>query len=432
MRLRRLLLPLLTGGLVLPALAQPNLPPMYSFGTLPNIRIHTSNAQMVSDFADLFFALETGERLSHFSRFEGVVGVYVDPNASQVLRRDAQNLVHLIRKKAGVKLSLSDDPKADIIVKLLAQSEISARAQGASCFVQPGHPQMGKTFTPLVSWSDVKTRSAATIYLPADGAPQLQRDCLHEELAQALGPLNDVYHAQGSVFNDDNINGILSDYDLLMLRVAYDANLTSGMDRRATMRRVVQLFDHLNPSGKTASRPRQYPSRRTWAAATARILQHGADATQIASYLSISKFGDGRDGLAYLLAARQTSHAPQDRIALLNQALEAFAPFPETTLYQANAHQDLAFAHLLSHNIQKAVYHSEKAHDLAISHHDAAVLANALMTRAIVKYKEGNIDQARKTRLDSIGWARYAFGDRAALKRWLTAMDAIMQKVDET
>jgi len=34
-------------------------------------------------------------------------------------------------------------------------------------------------------------------------SPQEVRDCLHEELAQALGPLNDLYRLPDSVFNDD-------------------------------------------------------------------------------------------------------------------------------------------------------------------------------------------------------------------------------------
>ena len=57
------------------------------------------------------------------------------------------------------------------------------------------------------------------------------RDCLHEELAQALGPLNDLYHLPDSVFNDDNIHTVLTGFDMLILRAAYAPELRTGMTR---------------------------------------------------------------------------------------------------------------------------------------------------------------------------------------------------------
>ena len=48
------------------------------------------------------------------------------------------------------------------------------------------------------------------VFLPGDVSPQEIRDCLHEELAQALGPVNDLYRLTDSVFNDDNFNTVLT------------------------------------------------------------------------------------------------------------------------------------------------------------------------------------------------------------------------------
>ena len=40
---------------------------------------------------------------------------------------------------------------------------------------------------------EITVRERAAVFIPADTSPQEVRDCLHEELAQALGPLNDLY-----------------------------------------------------------------------------------------------------------------------------------------------------------------------------------------------------------------------------------------------
>ena len=52
-----------------------------------------------------------------------------------------------------------------------------------------------------------------------------------KRLAQALGPLNDLYRLPDSVFNDDNIHTILTGFDMLILRTAYSPELRSGMTR---------------------------------------------------------------------------------------------------------------------------------------------------------------------------------------------------------
>ena len=57
-------------------------------------------------------------------------------------------------------------------------------------------------------------RKRVAIFIPVDISFQDVRDCLHEELAQALGPLNDLYRVSDSVYNDDNFHIILTSYDM--------------------------------------------------------------------------------------------------------------------------------------------------------------------------------------------------------------------------
>ena len=60
-----------------------------------------------------------------------------------------------------------------------------------------------------------RRRSAqAAIFLPLDTTPQDVRDCLNEEITQALGPANDLYRLPDSIWNDDNFHGMATPFDM--------------------------------------------------------------------------------------------------------------------------------------------------------------------------------------------------------------------------
>ncbi|WP_461308661.1 DUF2927 domain-containing protein, partial [Albidovulum sp.] len=60
--------------------------------------------------------------------------------------------------------------------------------------------------------------------------PKRMRDaCIHEELAQSLGLVNDSPRARPSIFNDNEEFALLTVQDELMLRMLYDPRLTVGM-----------------------------------------------------------------------------------------------------------------------------------------------------------------------------------------------------------
>ena len=40
------------------------------------------------------------------------------------------------------------------------------------------------------------------------------RDCLNEEITQALGPANDLYRLPDSIWNDDNFHGMATPFDM--------------------------------------------------------------------------------------------------------------------------------------------------------------------------------------------------------------------------
>ena len=79
-------------------------------------------------------------------------------------------------------------------------------------------------------WSDQETLGQAAIFLPLDTTPQDVRDCLHEEITQALGPANDLYRLPDSIWNDDNFHGMATPFDMLILRALYQPELAQRHD----------------------------------------------------------------------------------------------------------------------------------------------------------------------------------------------------------
>jgi Protein of unknown function (DUF2927) len=86
------------------------------------------------------------------------------------------------------------------------------------CFVLAGGPQ-GAPFDYI--------RGVALIRAEH---PDLVRDsCIHEEVAQGMGLLNDTPRARPSIFNDDDEFAFLTTHDELLLKMLYDPRLRTGM-----------------------------------------------------------------------------------------------------------------------------------------------------------------------------------------------------------
>ncbi len=108
--------------------------------------------------------------------------------------------------------------------------------------------------TAKLDWQQITRRNRVAIFVPSDTSPQEVRDCLHEEMAQALGPLNDLYRLPDSVFNDDNFQSVLTEFDMLMLRLHYAPDLATGMTEAEVAARLPALIARMNPSGAVSRR----------------------------------------------------------------------------------------------------------------------------------------------------------------------------------
>ncbi|MEO0991152.1 MAG: DUF2927 domain-containing protein, partial [Pseudomonadota bacterium] len=192
------------------------------------------NTQLSRDFLELSFQMESGRPLPVFTRFEGPVTVRVIGDIPSSLVPDLDRLILRLRDEAGIDVSrVARDSAANITIHAIPRKTLQRVVPHAACFVVPNAEGWTdfkqKRRTRLLDWTRLETRTQVAIFLPSDVSPQETRDCLHEELAQALGPLNDLYRLPGSVFNDDNFHRVLTEFDMLMLQVTYAPELYSGM-----------------------------------------------------------------------------------------------------------------------------------------------------------------------------------------------------------
>ncbi|MFW5881671.1 MAG: DUF2927 domain-containing protein, partial [Roseicyclus sp.] len=213
------------------------------------------NAEIAADFLDLAFLMESGRPIERMTRFEGPVGIAVNGAPPPTLPADLDALIDRLRREAGIDVARvpASDDGAQIRIETLPRARMQRVVPHAACFVVPRVGSWAE-FRRVrggreLDWTTLASRERVTVFIPSDVAPQEIRDCLHEEIAQALGPLNDLYRLPDSVFNDDNFHAVLTGFDMLILRLYYHPGLANGMTRAEVAARLPGLLAQLNPAG---------------------------------------------------------------------------------------------------------------------------------------------------------------------------------------
>ncbi len=285
--------------------------------TLPK-GVARSNADLAADFLDLTFELESGEKLSHLLRYETPVRVYLRSPALAAYRPDLAALLARLRTEAGIDIAETSDPAAaQIFIEAVPSAQITKVFPSAACFIVPGERDwkgfMHRRADARVRWPDQPTLEGAAIFLPLDTTPQDVRDCLHEEITQALGPADDLYRLPDSIWNDDNFHGMATPFDMTILRALYQPEFHSGMSREEAAAVLPKVLARVNPKGEGVARTARAPESRAWAKAIeaaldreaprARRLEAATLAAQIAAEMRPI---DHRLGVALLTLGRLT------------------------------------------------------------------------------------------------------------------------------
>jgi hypothetical protein len=407
------------------------LPPMKSFGPMRATPPTRSNRNIAANFLDLSFRLESGRELPVLTRFEGPVTVRVVGPAPATLSGDLDQLLARLRSEAGLPISrVPGSAEASITIEVITRAELQRAVPQAACFVVPRVSSWAEfrrdRRNPQLDWTTLRVRERMAVFVPADVAPQEVRDCLHEEVAQALGPLNDLYELTDSVFNDDNFHTVLTGFDMLILRATYAPELRSGMTRAEVAAVLPGVLARLNPRGEGVGFVPRPPTTRDWIdaietalgprTAPARRRDAAAEAVAIARSRG---WNDNRLGFSlYALGRLSLGAEPDLALASFLQARQIFARSAETAIHEAHVNMQLAAFALSAGQADFSLEVADASIPVVIRKQNAALLSSLLLVRAESLEALGQAAEAQAARVDSLGWARYGFGsDQEVLMR---------------
>lgn len=395
---------------------------MQGFGLRHAALPRRSNAGIAQDFLELSFFMESGRAVRAFSRFEGPVRVRLSGAVPRSAATDFDRLLARLRSEAGIDIHEVTGGEAEVTVEFLPRARIQATYDNVACFVAPrvtGWADFrARRNTPATDWTTFTTRDRVSIFVPSDGSAQEARDCLHEELAQALGPINDLYRLSDSVFNDDNFNNTLTGFDMLILRATYAPELAAGMSRDEVAARLPAILARLHPQGEDVGGGLAGPTPRAWIntletalAGRGTIAQREAAAVQAVSMARNAGWQDGRLALSLFSLGRLTlSRNPGVALPSFAEAAQIYRSLPGGAVQAAHVDMQLAAHALSTGQYGHALQLADGAIPTVSAAENAALMATLLMMKAEALDGLGQPAAADAARLDSRGWGRYGFG----------------------
>ncbi|MBT0957100.1 DUF2927 domain-containing protein [Alphaproteobacteria bacterium KMM 3653] len=415
-----------------------DLPPMKTFAAPRSQRPTRSNTDLARDFMELSFRMESGRRLPKLTRFEGPITVAVSGNAPGSLQGDLTRLIQRFRSEAGIDISqTSSASEANIVIEVISKRELQRLVPQAACFVVP-RISSWKEFKrarrgSVVDWTTLVTREKAAIFLPGDVSPQEVRDCLHEEIAQALGPLNDLYRLQDSVFNDDNFHTVLTGFDMMMLRAYYHPALRNGMSEQEVGARINAVLGQINPGGQGRAVRNTPSTPRVWKDAIETALgPKGSAEARIGAAkraVSIAKsrgWTDGRTAFAlYALGRLSLVREPELSLASFLESAQLYKANPETQVQAAHVAMQLAAFSLSAGQADSTLVLVNQSLPAVRDAENAALLATLLLLKAEALDLMGRTPEAEGVRANGLGWAQYGFGTGPTVRARVSEIAAL-------
>lgn len=397
------------------------------FGTPRPFAPERSNAQIAQDILALGFRLESGREIPFFSRFEGPVALRLTGQIPPLAVIETERLLSRMRSEAGLDIRRVTSGPAQIVVEFVPQATMQRLVPGASCFVLPNVSSWdafrAAPRARALDWAEVIQREKALVIAPADSTVQEMRDCLHEEVAQALGPLNDLYRIGETVWNDDNFQTSLTGFDMLVLKVWHHPSLRPGMRQDEVAARLPEILSALNPRGNRSDDfPLDpTPTPRAWIDAIEDALnatsrrssfRQAQNALRIAS---AEGWQDERMAFSLFIAARFAP--PGQGIAALDALAQASA------LYGARPGGAVPRAHVNLHLAAQALGAGQNALVLRLTQaaiepaqrtENGALLASLMLLRAEALEGMGQLAEAERLRRDAVPFAIFGFGSQQA------------------
>ena len=385
-----------------------------------------SNLDIADTFIELLFRLEGGETIPRLLKYDRPIRVSLRSPGLNTYRPEVDHLLRRLRREAGLDIRLvGPSASAEILIHAVSRRDIRRAVPGAACFIEPGVRSWSDFRNPLSrarrsGWTTQEKLGVTSIFIPADSSPQDTRDCLHEEIAQALGPVNDLFRVADTVFNDDNFHSVLTPFDMLILRTLYAPELRVGMSRGDVSARLPAILNRVNPRGRTIPRRASAPESRAWKAAITRALganvspgQRRVAAERALNLASAMRPQDHRLGFSLLTLGRvQARENPGRAVEYLSAAYRDFdARFGQNDIHTARAALHLGLLRLTGGDFPAAIALASRHLDAARNAENAVVLAGLHAIIAEGHKELGDLAAARRAQLEFLKWARYAFGD---------------------
>ena len=397
-----------------------------------------SNADLAQDFLNLEFKLESGRNLATLTRFEGPIKVVMTGDVPASAQGDLARLLNRLRQEAGLDINQGNSPDtASVVVEFLPRAAMHRVLPNAACFVVPhvrtfaGYKRV-RNFAET-DWVQVRDRKNVAVFIPSDTSAQEVRDCLHEEIAQALGPLNDLYHLPDSVFNDDNFNTVLTGFDMMILRLHYAPELANGSSKAEVAAILPQLIARVNPQGQGPLTPVKSIAPQQWVTAVETAL--GARTTaavridaanRMIAIADSNGWTDIRSAFGYYARGRaNVARDPAQAVQDFELSRRIYQSLPDTEIQVAHVDTQLAAVALASGQLDRAIALADQATPAILHSENAALLATVMLIKAQALEALGQDAAARALRLDSMGLARYGFGSDQQVRARMNEISAL-------
>lgn len=405
------------------------LPVASAFGA-PNVAMPLrGNADLAQDFLDLEFRMESGRALPYLTRFEGPIVIRLQGDVPATAPAELAAVMARFRSEAGldVRMATAGEP-AQITIEFQPRRAMQRVVPTAACFVVPNVSSFEEYRTarnsPQTDWARLIRRERAAVFVPSDTSPQEVRDCFHEELAQAMGPLNDLYRLTDSIFNDDNFNSVLTGFDMLMLRIHYAPELKSGMNEAEVAARLPAILARLNPAGEGQAFHPQIVASRVWVDAVETAFgvrggagERGEAAKKMLAMAMAQGWNDSRLGLAWYAIGRvQVASDPAVAVRSFTEARRIYRGLPASEIQLAHIDMQLAAIALASGQNDQAIAFADRAMPAVRGAQNAALLATLMLLKAEALENAGHRAEARALRLDAAPYARYGFGSDTQMR----------------
>lgn len=411
------------------------LPAIQGFAAAAATPARRGNGEIARDFLDLAFRMESGRTLPVFTRFEGPITVGMSGAVPNGAGAELGRLIGRFRAEAGIDIrpaAAGETPS--ITIDFHPRAALGRVVPTAACFVVPNVSSLAEykraRGTAQVDWARLTRRDRVAIMVPSDTSPQEVRDCLHEELAQAMGPLNDLYHLPDSVFNDDNFHTVLTGFDMLVLRMHYSSDLRSGMNEAEVARALPGLLARMNPGGEGVGGEIKQIAPRSWVSAVEQAFGvRGGSAGAADRMMSIAMaqgWRDSRLAFSHYAVGRASLRSDRERaVRAFAEAGRIYRSLPGGAVHAAHADMQLAAIALSAGQPGQAIAFADRAIPVVKSAENAALLATLMMIKAEALEVQGNAAGARALRLDSLGWARYGFGSERQVRARMSEISSL-------